>query len=105
MIDRLVIGARSDDLKIGWVTWPFIAAGQEQHSAGIDVRSFEQTVEREMCDARNIGLAGEFEREPAEFRRGLADARNRQIARLSWPEVARLIPAMCDVRRLIDFVN
>ena len=47
--------------------------GHKQHRAGIDLRAFEQAVERQMGDGGDIGLAGQFERQAAQLGGRLAD--------------------------------
>ena len=71
------VAPRGNDFEFVALAFAGAVARPQQHRAGVDLRAFEQAVERRVGERDDVGRLGQFEREPAELRRGAADLRER----------------------------
>ena len=80
-------------------------ASLQQHGAGVDLRAFEQAVERDVRQRHDVGRLGQLERQPAQVGGGAADLRQRDVDVFFFRrfEEAALPAAMRDRRRLVGF--
>ncbi len=100
------IAPRGDDLQPIGRLLVRRCAGAEQHGAGVDLRAFEESVERDVGQRNDVGRLGELEGETAEVRGGAADLWQRDVGLFvlrRLDEETALLAAVRDRRRFVGF--